>query len=379
MIHFVIIFAPFFKKRQPGCANAFARSSISEHPNRHMQKQHCHSLMFTGKHWALVLLLGAVACSSRLHGEDVQPADLRKQALEILGVIPDKMPGAETDTPAQVELGEKLFHEKRLSINQSQSCNTCHDVGPGKGGVDNEPTSPGAFGKRGGRNSPTVLNAGFHIAQFWDGRAETLEEQAKGPILNPDEMAMPAPEVAVERLSKDEEYPELFKKAFPDEDMPINYDNVAKAIAAFERTLITKDRFDDFLKGSDEALTEKERKGLHEFLTVGCTTCHFGPLLGGNNFKKVGILEPYEGSDDKGRFEVTEDEFDLHVFKVPSLRNIALTHPYFHDGKIANLDEAVKIMARIQLAQDLKTEQVEALVAFLNALTDKERGAAAGK
>jgi cytochrome c peroxidase len=328
---------------------------------------------------AMVASWMVVSPTNFLMAQELKPANLREQALEILGLIPDKMPGSENDTPERIALGERLFHEKLLSVNKTQSCNTCHDVGPGKGGVDNEPTSPGAFGKRGGRNSPTVLNAGFHIAQFWDGRAETLEEQAQGPILNPIEMAMPAPDVAIERLSADSDYPASFKKAFPEDDSPISYENVSKAIAAFERTLITKDRFDDFQRGSDSALTEKELKGLNEFLTVGCTTCHFGPLLGGNNYKKVGILEPYEGSDDKGRFDVTEDEFDMFVFKVPSLRNIALTDPYFHDGKTETLDKAVRTMARIQLGAELKDEQTDSIIAFLNALTDKERAAVAAK
>ena len=192
-----------------------------------------------------------------------------EQALELLGTIPDKAPGAEKDSPALVKLGKELYFEKALSKNNSQSCNSCHVVDKGRGGVDNEPTSPGAFGKRGGRNSPTVLNAGFHLAQFWDGRAATLEDQAKGPILNPVEMAMPDSKVVIERLSADKGYQKAFKAAFPGEPTPIHYDNVANAIAAFERTLVTKDRYDDFLKGKDTALNASELRGLELFLTAG--------------------------------------------------------------------------------------------------------------
>ena len=322
-----------------------------------------------------LLLAGIVAGSLELAyaAEPTDPKALRTKALELLAPIPDKMPGAEKDTPDRVSLGQKLFFEKKLSMNQSQSCNSCHSVEAGKGGVDNEPTSPGAFGKRGGRNSPTVLNAGFHVAQFWDGRAETLEDQAKGPVLNPVEMAMPSPEIVLERLNADPSYVAGFKKAFPGESAPVNYDNFARAVAAFERTLVTHDRFDDFLKGDDQALSVKERAGLQQFLSVGCTTCHFGPLLGGNNYKKVGIVNVYE-TDDKGRIAVTKEEYDELVFKVPSLRNITLTAPYFHDGKQATLPETVKKMAWLQLGLELKPEQVDELTAFLGALTDKSRG-----
>ena len=326
----------------------------------------------------LLLALGLAAGSlgPALAAETPDAKTLRTRALELLAPLPDRMPGSENDTPERVALGQKLFFEKRLSLNQSQSCNTCHRVDEGKGGVDNEPTSPGAKGERGGRNSPTVLNAGFHVAQFWDGRAETLEDQAKGPVLNPIEMAMPAPEVVLERLSADAGYAAAFKKAFPGEATPVSYDNFARAVAAFERTLITHDRFDDFLKGDDTALTLNERAGLNEFLTIGCTTCHYGPLLGGNNYKKIGIVNVYENDADKGRIEVTKEEYDELVFKVPSLRNIALTWPYFHDGRQATLRDAVKSMAWLQLGLELDATQLDSLVAFLQTLTDKPRVAA---
>lgn len=316
------------------------------------------------------LALAGVLAGS-LQAQTPAPAELRKKALEAITPIPATMPGAEKDTPALVGLGKKLYFEKRLSANNQQSCNSCHQVDGGKAGVDHEPTSPGAFGKRGGRNSPTTLNAGFHIAQFWDGRAETLADQAKGPILNPIEMGMPKDVDVIQKLSGISSYKKTFAKSFPGETNPLTYDNLAKAIAAFERTLVTRDRFDDFLKGDDKALSTAEQKGLHEFMTVGCTTCHYGPLVGANSYRKVGAVNPYANTTDKGRIEVTKEEEDLFVFKVPSLRNIALTAPYFHDGASRSLTDAVSQMAWMQLGQKLTDEQVTSITTFLRALNGK--------
>lgn len=301
-----------------------------------------------------------------------EDATLRALALEFVAPIPDKMPGSEQDTPAMVALGKDLFFETELSENRTQSCNTCHRVDQNLGGVDNEATSPGAFGKRGGRNSPTVLNAGFQSSQFWDGRAEDLVEQAKGPVLNPIEMAMPSEAVVIERLEKIPAYGEKFAKAFPGQDRPVSYDNVAKAIAAFERTLVTRDRFDDYLKGDNAALNALEKRGLHEFLTQGCTTCHYGPVLGGQVFQKVGLVHPFP-TEDKGRFDVTKDEDDEYRFKVPMLRNIAITQPYFHGGQVPTLEESIRKMGWHQLGKELTDDEVKALVAFLRTLTDKPR------
>jgi cytochrome c peroxidase len=298
--------------------------------------------------------------------------ELRENAVTAIGVLPDKMPGAEKDNPELIKLGEKLYFEKRLSMNNSMSCNTCHQVDRNLGGVDNEPTSPGAFGKRGGRNSPTVLNAGFQFAQFWDGRAETLEAQAKGPILNPIEMAMPSDTDVLKRIKEFPEYKPMFEQAFKTGDDSINYDNVARAIAAFERTLITRDRFDDWQKGDDKALNAQEMRGLDLFMTTGCTTCHFGPALGGAQFQKVGLVNKYE-TEDLGRYDVTKEDDDKYKFKVPILRNIAITEPYFHDGKLKTLAETVKLMGWLQLGVELNDEQVGDIVAFLNTLTDKPR------
>lgn len=335
-----------------------------------MMKQHLITVAM------LCAVLGLPAAQAQtLSKEEV--AKLRQSAREVISPIPAKVPGSEKDSATMIELGNKLFFEKRLSANNSISCNSCHAVDQNRGGVDNEPTSPGAFGKRGGRNSPTVLNAALQSSQFWDGRAATLEHQAKGPILNPIEMAMPNDADVLKRLKEIPEYQTMFRQAFPGEKEPITYDNVAGAIAAFERTLVTHDRFDDFLNGDDKALNQQELRGLQTFLNVGCTACHSGAALGGNSFQKIGLVKPFETSD-VGRFEVTKSEDDKYKFKVPILRNIELTGPYFHDGKLTGLDEVVKKMAWHQLGTELNDQQVNDLVAFLKTLTDKKRVASTG-
>lgn len=315
------------------------------------------------------LALGLCATITFTRAQDARL--LRAEALRVLAPLPNQMPGAENDTAAMRDLGRKLYFEKRLSQNNSQSCNSCHAIDHGRAGVDNEVTSPGAFGKRGERNSPTTFNAGLHLAQFWDGRAADLKEQAKGPVLNPVEMAMPDEATVVARLSADKEYPARFRAAFPRQEKPLTYENMARALEAFERTLITRDRFDEFLNGNDSALTAAERKGLNTFLTTGCTTCHNGPLLGGSTYQKVGLIKPYRNQTDVGRFAVTKDEDDKFKFKVPTLRNIAATNPYFHDGGIAALHDAVRTMASLQLGVELSPEQEASLVTFLKALTGK--------
>ena len=330
----------------------------------------------------LILAGGSLLAANLVAAENAaapKPAETRASAKELFGTLPDRMPGSERDSRELVELGRKLYFETRLSVNQKQSCNTCHAVDKFRAGVDGEPTSPGAFGKRGARNSPTVLNAGLHFSQFWDGRAATLEDQAKGPILNPVEMAMPDEKVVLQRIKADKEYPALFNKAFPMAGEKVTYDNLAKAIAAFERTLLTHDRMDDFLKGDDRALTAEEIKGLNLFAEVACTTCHNGPLLGANTYQKVGLINPYDNETDVGRFEVTKDESDKFKFKVPSLRNIALTGAYFHDGATVGLEDAVTKISWMQLGRKLESAEAKSLVAFLSALSDKERAAKLGK
>lgn len=298
-----------------------------------------------------------------MHGGELDAATL-KQFFEPLpaSIIDEKK------NETLIKLGRMLYMDPRLSVNDKIACNSCHQLN--KFGVDNEPTSPGHEGKRGGRNSPTTLNAALHIAQFWDGRARDVEEQALGPILNPIEMGMPSEEVVVNKLKKIEEYQDLFPKAFKDDKDPFQYKNVGKAIGAFERTLLTPSRFDDYLKGDKDALTADEKRGLKKFVHMGCATCHNGVVIGGNSFKKLGLVEPFE-TDDLGRYEVTGIESDKHVFKVPSLRNITKTGPYFHDGSVETLDEAIRLMARHQLGRQVGDGFIRDVKAFLGSLTEK--------
>lgn len=294
-------------------------------------------------------------------------ADLQARAKQIFGTLPAEAVSEKNPvTEEKVKLGRMLYYDERFSLSQTISCNTCHQLD--RYGVDNEPTSPGHKGQRGDRNSPTSYNAAFHVAQFWDGRAADVEEQAKGPVLNPVEMAMPSEAYVLRVIESIPGYTPLFQAAFPGEAKPINYDNFAKAVGAFERRLVTKDRFDAFQNGDASALTPAEQKGLATFMEVGCTTCHMGATLGGQMYQKLGLVKPYPTTD-KGRAAVTKNAADEHFFKVPSLRNVAMTGPYFHDGKVATLDQAVRIMAEHQLGRTLTDEQAASIVAFLGALT----------
>lgn len=268
---------------------------------------------------------------------------------------------------ARIDLGKKLYFDKRLSRDNSISCNSCHDLKTH--GVDGRAFSLGFKDHEVGRNSPTVFNAAGHIAQFWDGRATTVEEQAKGPILAAGEMAMPSPEAVVKKLKGIPGYAPLFAAAFPQDKDPINYDNVGTAIGNFERLLITPSRWDLFLAGSDEALSPLERQGVKSFTTYGCTTCHTGTLLGGDRYMKAGLVKPWPNKDDVGRFAVTKNEADKYVFKVPSLRNIEKTGPYFHDASETTLEGAISKMGRHQLGIDIPKKDVNAIAAFLKSLT----------
>lgn len=278
-----------------------------------------------------------------------------------------KGPADNPVTDEKVKLGRKLFHDPRLSVSGVISCNTCHNLA--MYGSDNVEASIGHGFQVGVRNSPTVFNAGLHIAQFWDGRDATLEEQAKGPVLNPIEMAMPDEMLIIDRLRSIPGYSDLFNDAFEDEAETISFDNYAKAVAAFQRTLTTPSRFDDYLKGDIEALDEQEKRGLRTFIDKGCTACHSGPALGGEMFQKFGLFEPYKNENDLGRYEVTGEESDKFVFKVPSLRNINRTYPYFHDGAVWDIREAVSIMGRTQLGIELSEGEIEDIVVFFDSLT----------
>jgi cytochrome c peroxidase len=319
---------------------------------------------------AVVAAVGGAALQGRAaqhesEGPDV--AALRQRAKAIFGVLPKEATSEDNPvTDEKVALGRMLFYENRISKSQEISCNSCHLLD--NFGVDGEPTSQGHKGQRGERNSPSVYNAALHIAQFWDGRAADVEEQAKGPILNPVEMAMPASTDVLGVIRSIPGYAPLFAKAFPGEKDPISYDNVGRAIGAFERRLMTPGRFDAFLQGDDGALTDEERKGLSTFMDTGCITCHTGSTVGGQMYQKLGLVKPYE-TEDLGRFKVTGQETDRYVFKVPSLRNVARTGPYFHDGSIKTLDQAIRLMAEHQLGKTLDDARVASIRTFLESLT----------
>ncbi|SDW95217.1 cytochrome c peroxidase [Lutibacter oricola] len=323
----------------------------------------------------LVAVSVLISCNTSEKKKEVAPeyTELQKKASAMFGKLPVQAE-CETNsiTTEKVALGKKLYFDNKLSKDNTQSCNTCHNLETY--GVDNLPTSPGNDGGFGSRNSPTVLNAALHGSQFWDGREPDVEAQAGGPILNPVEMAMPSEAVVVERLSKIEDYKRLFAEAFPNEKQPINYNNIKKAIGAFERKLITPSKFDDYLAGNNEALSAIEQEGLQLFMDKGCVACHSGNALGGNLFQKFGLFDDYwkhtkSKKIDEGKFEVTKKESDKYVFKSPSLRNIEKTYPYFHDGSVKDLKEAVSIMAKVQLNKDLTAAEIDAMVAFLNSLT----------
>lgn len=276
-----------------------------------------------------------------------------------------------TVTEEKIALGRQLYYDKRLSKNQDLSCNSCHDLA--NYGVDARapigPTSRGHKEQLGGRNSPSTYNAAGHVAQFWDGRAVDVEAQAQGPVLNPVEMALPSGEQAVTVLKSIPGYAPLFSAAYPGEADPITFENAAAAIGAFERKLVTPGRFDAFLKGQLDALTMPEIEGLLLFQTSACAACHGGAELGGAHYRKLGVMKEYP-SMDTGRYQVTMQETDRHFFKVPSLRNIDKTGPYFHDGSVGTLDQAVKLMGEYQTPKGVLTDaEVASIVTFLKALT----------
>lgn len=299
--------------------------------------------------------------------------DLLVTAQGIFSELPTEAVNPNNESTAEkIALGKKLYFDTRLSKDNTQSCNTCHNLETY--GVDNKSFSEGNDGGLGGRNSPTTLNAALHIAQFWDGRESDVEAQAGGPILNPVEMAMHSEKEVMLRLADIEEYQLLFKKAFPNSDELFTYDNLKKAIGVFERELLTPSKFDDYLRGDLTALTDDEKEGLNTFIGEGCIACHSGELLGGTMFNKFGLFGDYwelTGSKniDNGKFDLTQKESDKYVFKVPSLRNIEKTYPYFHDGSVDDLAESVKIMAKLQLGKDLSEEKTKSIVLFLNTLT----------
>lgn len=278
------------------------------------------------------------------------------------------LPLTEQVMTEKAKLGKKLFFDARLSKDSTISCATCHPIH--MGGMDNLEKSFGVNGVEGDVNSPTVLNSGYNFVQFWDGRARTLEEQAEGPLHNPKEMATNWMEV-IGKLRKDELYNDLFKIVYNDEIKSIY---IQDSIAEYERTLVAPGRFDRFLLGDANAISKTEKEGYDLFKSYGCSSCHQGINVGGNMYEKLGVFTPYFSDkktteSDRGRFNTTGDKAHLHEFKVPSLRNVVKTYPYFHDGSVKTLEEAIKIMAKYQIGQSIPDEEIEKIVKFLNTLT----------
>ncbi len=296
-----------------------------------------------------IAMMAALACGTAQAQEPITP-----------------IPPHKVTNPALVELGKMLYFDPRLSKSGFISCNSCHNLS--MGGSDNLKSSIGHNWQKGPINSPTVLNSSLNVAQFWDGRAKDLKEQAGGPIANPGEMAF-THELAIEMLQSIPGYVSEFKKAFNTDKITIN--EVTSAIAAFEETLVTPNsRFDKWLKGDRKALTAEERAGYELFKDSGCTACHNGSAAGGNTFQKMGVVEPYTTSNPaEGRYAVTKEEADRFNFKVPTLRNVELTYPYFHDGQAETLAEAVDVMGRIQLGKKFTPVENARIVAFLKTLT----------
>lgn len=270
-------------------------------------------------------------------------------------------------TKEKIQLGRMLYYDPRLSANQKISCNSCHNLD--RYGADEGRVSVGFRGQAGARNSPTVYNAAGHIAQFWDGRAPDVETQAKGPVMNPVEMAMSSQERVVATLNSMPEYVELFKKAFPGDPNPVTFDNVGSAIGVFERGLVTPGRWDQYLKGDTDALTATEKAGFNKFYDTGCASCHTGTYLGGSQYQRLGLVKAWPETHDPGRFAVTGKEADKSVFKVPSLRNVEKTAPYYHDGSVPTLSRAIEMMGEYQVGKTLSKQEVASIEAFLKSLT----------
>lgn len=315
----------------------------------------------------LALVLALMAATGTAQAEA-----LRDTALELFKPLPSTVPAVANNpiTPAKIDLGKALFFDPRMSASGVFSCNSCHNLATG--GDDNLETSIGHGWQKGPRNAPTALNAVFNVAQFWDGRAADLAEQAKGPVQAGVEMAN-TPDNVLATLNSMPQYVDWFKAAFPDEAEPVSFDNFAKAIEAFEATLITPAPFDAWLNGDDAALTDVQKAGMQQFVDLGCVACHAGTNLGGEGYYPFGLIEK-PGADvlpagDKGRFAVTETADDEYVFRAAPLRNVSVTAPYFHSGKVWDLKVAVQIMAESQLGAEISDESAEQIVAFLDSLT----------
>ena len=321
---------------------------------------------------AILLGLGAgLAWRSAAAAED--DSVLLKDARIGLETLPKDMATSEFPiTPALVELGRALYFDPRISVDGTVSCARCHQ--PALYGTDGLPKSRGARDQANQRNAPTVLNAALQIKQNWRGDRENVEDQATKALIEPSVYGQPNFGAAMDRLKAIAGYLRMFQRALPEEADPITPRNWGKAIGAYERTLVTPSRFDAFLAGDLTALSSEEKKGLRKFIDIGCIDCHSGPGVGGGMIQKFGLKEDYwketkSAKIDKGRFDITRDPSDMYFFKVPSLRNVAMTAPYFHDGSVRSLEDAVRIMAKVQIGTSLNAEDTRAIVAFLNSLT----------
>jgi cytochrome c peroxidase len=299
--------------------------------------------------------------------------DLFQQANQTFSQLPKVMASDKNPiTPEKVKLGKLLFWESRISVDGTVSCAKCHQFG--LYATDGLKKSIGDNCKINPRNAPTILNAADQIAEHWIGNRTDVEDQAKQSVIGPPSFGMPSYADVVKKLKEIGGYDSLFKEAFPQDQDPVNMDNFALAVGAFERTLVTPSPFDSYLAGNSQVMTMQQKDGLNLFMDVGCSDCHSGTYVGGQKYQKFGLIEPYWNYTksqpiDEGRFVVTKNESDKYVFKVPILRNAAMTSPYFHDGSVDSLNQAIWIMGKIQLGRDLSKKELEDIHAFLNSLT----------
>jgi len=325
--------------------------------------------------WIKVFVVVLALSFSTLSLGNNEDESLLKKATQIFGPLPRVIVSEKNPvTPEKVELGRILFYETRISVDGTISCAKCHPIG--LYAADGLRKAIGNHCKINPRNSPTLFNAAGQISAHWIGNRADVEDQARQSVIGPPSFGMPSYAAVESRLRGIKGYTDLFKKAFPGQNDPITVDNFAKAVGAFERTLVTPSPFDAFLKGQKEALNEEEKRGLKTFIEVGCVMCHSGTYVGGQMYQKFGLMEPYwkytqSEEIDEGRYTVTKNETDKYVFKVPMLRNVAKTAPYFHDGSVDTLEAAERIMAKIQLGKDLTQSQLEDIVSFLKSLTGR--------
>jgi cytochrome c peroxidase len=317
---------------------------------------------------ALPLLAGVLSLAGCNVSLDVKPdADIAPDHLFMFAPI-TPLPTPTGVQAERVDVGRRLFYDTNLSENNTVSCNSCHLLD--RYGVDHQPTSMGHDNRLGFRNSPTVYNSALEFAQFWDGHAKNLPSQAVGPMMNPVEMGMSGPAQVVAHVRSNPAYVHDLHEAFPNVSDPVSIDTITQSISAFENGLLTPSRWDRYLQGDTTALSAEEKQGLRLFLRTGCAACHAGKDMGGNSYEQLGAANEWQGNqDDRGRVRATLESRDAMFFKVPTLRNVDQTAPYFHDGHVATLDEAVRVMGRLQDDTELSDADIHSIVTFLHALT----------